>query len=78
MKKLLVLVGLLLAGCSDASRAQFGFLGGPADVTCYSGGRVIYVGRSTGKVTSGGYGLYFQESVSLRVIRVFGACVVRN
>lgn len=36
----------LLSGCSDASRAQFGSIGNPAHVTCYSGGKVIYSGNS--------------------------------
>ena len=75
------LVGLAsLSGCTKADVAQVTSIGSPADITCYSGNQVIYSGRSTGKVSteSGSDGWYFQDDATGKLIRVSGACVIRN
>lgn len=67
-------------GCSDAQRAQLGAMGQPGDITCYSGGTVFYHGKSTGKIATEKQsdGWYFQEAGTNNLIRVSGACVIRN
>ena len=80
MKKLLLLVSVLMAGCTNAKWAQVTSIGSPAEIICYSGGVVFYHGWSTGKVSTeqGSDGWYFQEQGTGRLIRVSGACVIRN
>lgn len=67
-------------GWTDASRKQVLTIGSPAKVICYSGGKEIYNGNSTGKVQteSGSDGWYFEDKVTHELIRVSGDCVIRN
>lgn len=76
----IVAVIVALAGCTNAQWAQVTSLGSPADIVCYSGGRVIYQGRSTGKVSTeqGSDGWFFQDAADNRLVRVSGQCVVKN
>lgn len=69
-----------LAGCTNAEMAQFHALGDAGTITCYSGGKVIYQGQSTGKILTekGSDGWYFQEKGTDQLIRVSGQCVIRN
>ena len=69
-----------ISGCSDATISQFTTIGNPAKITCYSGGKVIYSGKSTGKVRteSQSDGWYFKDSASGKLIRVSGDCVIEN
>lgn len=80
MKMLITLSMLALAGCTNAEWSQLTSLGSPADIICYSGGKVIYQGRSTGKVSteSGSDGWFFQDASDNRLVRVSGQCVVKN
>jgi hypothetical protein len=84
MKKLMFLgclfFGLTLSACSDATKAQIGAIGNPAEITCFSGGDTIYHGFSTGKIATEAQsdGWYFNERGSNRLIRVSGDCLVRN
>lgn len=82
MKKM-ILVGLsiaVLSGCTDAKMGKFTALGNSGEVTCYSGGQVIYQGTSTGKiepeVQSDGW--VFVDAQTKKLIRVSGDCVVKN
>lgn len=69
----LAIVGL--TACTDASRAS----GSSADVTCYSGGQVIYKGKSTGRfLLQQSDGWEFQEAGTGKFVRVSGDCVVIN
>jgi len=67
-----------LAGCTDAQQASLGALGSKARITCHSGGRVIYDGCSTGKVSSNhnsdGYG--FKDAETQRYVDVSGECFI--
>lgn len=81
----LAIAGLVLClssvmGCTDAQVSQWTTLGDPATVTCYSGGKLIYHGKSTGKVASEKQsdGWLFKEAGSDAQIRVSGDCVIRN
>lgn len=75
-----LIVATAFAGCSDASIAQLGALGEPGHITCYSGGKVIYEGRSTGKIISESQtdGWFFMDDSTKSLVRVSGDCVIRN
>ena len=70
----------LIVGCTDAKMKQFTTLGSPGDIICYSGGKEIYKGRSTGKIATeqGSDGWFFQEETTGKLIRVSGDCVIKN
>ena len=68
-----------LTACTDAARVYSEVLGSSADVTCYSGGQVIYKGKSTGRAeATQSEGWEFQEAGTGKYIRVSGDCVVIN
>jgi hypothetical protein len=75
-----VAVAIGLGGCTNADVAQLSALGSPADITCYSGGKVIYQGQSTGKVSTENQsdGWYFEDASTHRLVRVSGQCVIKN
>ncbi len=81
--KLKLLLALLscsvLLGCTDARMGKFMALGNSAKVTCYSGGKVIYDGVSSGKIenqeNSDGY--YFTPKGESLAIEVSGDCIVK-
>lgn len=77
MKRYLLLVFLLpLVGCTDASRGKITSLGSSATIKCYSGGTLIYDGRSTGKVRSEAQsdGYYFRDEATSKMKEVSGDC----
>lgn len=82
MFKTFVIVGALivLGGCTNSDIAQIESIGSSGHITCYSGGKVIYDGESTGKISTenGSDGWYFQEQGTDKLIRVSGQCVIRN
>jgi hypothetical protein len=80
LKPLMFAMILSMFGCSNANLAQFAAWGNPGHIVCYSGGKVIYEGDSTGKISteSQSDGWYFQEKGTNQLIRVSGACVIRN
>ena len=67
-----------LAGCTDAMQGKIKALGNPARIECYSGGVLIYDGRSTGKVVSekNSDGYFFVDAEDGRTREVSGNCVV--
>ena len=71
----LVFLGI---GCTDARWGKFTALGNPASVLCYSGGKLIYSGKSTGKVVSeaSSDGYFFRDAKSGKVMEVSGNCVI--
>lgn len=73
-------IGVALAGCTDAGRAQLGALGSAGEITCYSGGQVILQDKSTGKIATeeGSDGWYYNSATTNKLIRVSGTCVVKN
>lgn len=82
MKKILltltVAFTLTLTGCMDVFVGKVRSYGGKAMVTCYSGEKVIYQGRSTGKVTSpdNSDGYQFVAESDGRLKEVSGNCVI--
>lgn len=73
-----IVLGFAIVGCTDAQMGKIGALGGSADVTCYSGGEVIYKGVSTGKVISekNSDGYFFVDANTKRTMEVSGNCVI--
>ena len=80
--KSLILIAMVasLAACTDAKIKQFTTLGDPGEITCYSGGEVIYEGKSTGKINSEQHsdGWFFEDASTHKLIRVSGDCVIKN
>ncbi len=77
---MMILVAILMCGCTDAMIGGLTSYGDAAQVTCYSGGVVTYSGSSTGKVvaTSQSDGWEFVDSKTNEFLRVSGDCIVRN
>jgi len=71
---------LLLGACTDAQYGNLASLGEPAIVDCYSGGRRIYHGRTSGRLQSehGSDGWYFIEVGGSHLVRVSGQCIIRQ
>lgn len=80
MRTLIAATTLPASACTDAGYAQLSSLGETAIVDCYSGTRQIYHGRTTGKLHAeeGSDGWFFVEQGTGHLVRVSGACVVRQ
>ena len=84
LRHCLLLLGIVVSvvawGCTDAERAQWTTIGTPGHVTCYSGGKVIYDGDSTGKIATENQsdGWFFEDAKTHKLIRVSGDCVIVN
>ena len=74
---LALIPSLFLIGC-DAEIGKMQSLGKGAKITCYSGGKVIYSGSSTGKVLSeqASDGYYFKDSKDGKLKEVSGNCII--
>jgi hypothetical protein len=80
MKRLIVMAAMLSA-CTDADWANgCTSLGAQGHITCYSGGKVIYEGDSTGKIatTQNSDGWHFLDAKTQKLVRVSGDCVITN
>ena len=75
---LLAILGTACTACTDAQLSKVGALGSQATVRCYSGGRVVYEGESTGKVSSaqGSDGYIFRDKRTRKLTQVSGMCVM--
>ena len=75
----IIIVALFITSCTASRRAKM-LSYNPGEVTCYSGGKIIYHGFSTGYIhneeSSDGY--YFQEKGTNNLIRLSGQCVIRQ
>lgn len=80
MKKIALLFPFLLLGCTDAERQQLYSYGDAAEIHCYSGGKEIFSGKSTGKISSESQsdGWFFRDSATNKLVRVSGDCVILN
>lgn len=72
----IILVSLLMAGCTDAFFGKLSSYDGSANIKCYSGTRLIYDGNSTGKVFSSASsdGYYFVDAKTKKLKEVSGNC----
>ena len=78
MKKLLLLLPLL-GGCKASDVAQFKSMGSKHEVTCYSGGVVIYHGESAGNVSNEEHsdGWYWQDTATGKLVESSGTCLFK-
>jgi len=79
--KILGLITLFTTfGCTDAMVSEVLSVGSKAHITCYSGGKVIYDGFSTGKVATEKQsdGWFFEDEKTGNLIRLSGDCVIEN
>lgn len=75
-----LITAILLSSCTDATVSSFVAFGSAAEVTCYSGGKVTYQGRSTGRVSTvhQSDGWEFKDAATGKFVRVSGDCVIVN
>ncbi len=68
----------LTTGCTDAAFDKMTNFGGSALVKCYSGEKLIYDGKSTGKVISesNSDGYAFRDSSDGKLKEVSGNCII--
>jgi hypothetical protein len=80
MKYIIALSIFATTACTDADTKQLFAFGSSAEVVCYSGGKEIYRGMSTGKVATEKQsdGWYFSEAGTGKLIRVSGDCLIKN
>lgn len=65
-------------GCKEQATQVVGSLS-PAEITCFSGGQIVYRGKSSGRVEQmGSGGWIFVEAESGQTMRVSGTCVIRS
>ena len=79
MKSYLLVVLLILSGCTDGVIGKIKSYGSGADIICYSGGKIIYKGESTGKVLSeqSSDGYYFVDKRSGAMMEIAADCVFK-
>lgn len=80
MKTIFLVLCLVLVGCTDAVKKEWTTLGSTGNIKCYSGGRLIYEGTSTGKVAtvSQSDGWQFEDAKTHKYVRVSGDCLIEN
>lgn len=73
-------LSLLIASCTDTDRASINAYGNPGIISCYSGGKLIFEGSSTGVIQTVSHsdGWEFKDSKTGKFIRVSGDCVIQN
>jgi hypothetical protein len=79
-KGLLILSTLFITNCTNADFVQLTSYGSPGHIVCYSGGKVIYDGYSTGKIATEQQsdGWYFEDAKTRKLVRVSGDCLIEN
>jgi hypothetical protein len=75
MKALLVISALFLMSCTDANKLSWTTLGSKFEVTCYSGGKLIYKGETTGQHSTSEGGTFFFKDVKNKAIEINGNCI---
>ena len=75
---IVLIINIILIACTDAQMAKLGGLGNEASVKCWSGTKVIYEGKSTGKVQSeaDSDGYFFKDKATGKLMEVSGNCVI--
>lgn len=77
MKRMIAMaIVMMLVGCTDSQLAALSAFGEEATVTCYSGGREIYKGGSTGKVTVADSGFTFRSKETNSYVRTNADCII--
>jgi len=80
MKALVLFVLLVVVGCTDTDRASISALGDAGHIKCYSGGKLIYEGTSTGRMQTvqDSDGWEFKDASTGKFVRVSGDCIIEN
>lgn len=80
MKYIVTVIVLFFIGCTDTQRAALSAYGNEGHIRCYSGGKLIFEGTSTGKLStvSQSDGWEFKDKSTGKFIRVSGDCVIEN
>jgi hypothetical protein len=75
----ILLLGFLTS-CSDANMASIHALGQERKITCYSGGKVIYTGQTSGKLEneSNSNGFYFKDKNTGKLIEIEADCIIEQ
>ena len=70
----------LLTACTDTDRASWNAKEKTNQNTCYSGGKLIYEGDSTGVIQTVDHsdGWEFKDAKTGKFIRTSGQCVITN
>ena len=78
--KQLILLAILLCGCSDAALSKIGSLGSEHKIILYSGGKKVVEWTSTGAISNeeSSDGYYFRDKSSERLIRISGDIVIER
>ena len=78
MKKVLIVAIFVMFSCTDADMACMGAYGDQARVKCYSGTKLIYDGKSTGKISSAAHsdGYLFKDAATGELVEISGNCVL--
>ncbi len=78
MKYSVMVFVLGLMSCTDTTMAKYTAYGNAHEIKCYSGGVLVYDGRSTGRVQSpnGSDGWQFEDAKTRRLTEVSGTCVI--
>lgn len=73
----IVAIVFLLASCSDASLDKATRFNEPQEITCYSGGQVVFKDISTGRVeeSRGGAGLYYRSKNTGELVQLYLDCL---
>lgn len=73
----IVLLLIILTGCSDGFVGKLQSFGAKRSIECYSGGKLIYKGTSSGKISSeaNSDGYYFLVEPG-KLLEVSGNCVI--
>lgn len=75
----IILLAFALMACTDTEWERYEALGDSHHVNCYSGGKSIYEGHSTGRVLSptDSDGWQFKDAETGELVEVSGDCVIR-
>ena len=80
MKKIILILMMFLSisACTDSAKGRLGAYGESAQVNCFSGGKEVYNGKSSGKVklSKGGF-VKFTEQDTNKYIEITADCVVK-
>jgi hypothetical protein len=65
-----------LYACTDTKMAKLTTFGKPAEITCWSGGQVVYHGHSTGRINNseGSDGYEFVDASERTLTHISGEC----
>lgn len=69
---------ILLSGCSVEKTTDIYIFGSPRHIKCYSSGKLIYEGQSTGKIANDGNNnwIYFKDKSTKKEIQILADCII--